>query len=97
MKPRPPGHMLPYFTPKSVFQIGTTFDIAFRPYTDFLSIVIRITLVGIGTRLTMEQELQLQQDDEEEEEETRENALYTFLRRPAVVYPMVCSTNPPSA
>ena len=37
----------------------------------------------------MEQELQLQQDDEEEEEETRENFIYTILKRPAVVYPMV--------
>lgn len=38
----------------------------------------------------MEQELQLQQDEEEEEEEMRETGIYTFLRRPAVVYPMVC-------
>lgn len=37
----------------------------------------------------MEQELQLQQDEEEEEEELRENGVYTFLRRPAIVYPMV--------
>lgn len=37
----------------------------------------------------MEQELQLQQDEEEEEEELRENGIYTFLRRPAIVYPMV--------
>ena len=37
----------------------------------------------------MEQELQLQQDEEEEEEEMRETGIYTFLRRPAVVYPMV--------
>lgn len=37
----------------------------------------------------MEQELQLQQDDEEEEEETEENYIYTLLKRPSVVYPMV--------
>lgn len=37
----------------------------------------------------MEEELQLQQDEEEEEEELRETGLYTFLKRPAVVYPMV--------
>ena len=39
----------------------------------------------------MEQELQLQQDEEEEEEELREHGIYTFLRRPSIVYPMVCS------
>lgn len=37
----------------------------------------------------MEQELQLQQDEDEEEEEMRETGIYTFFRRPAVVYPMV--------
>jgi hypothetical protein len=37
----------------------------------------------------MEQELQLQQDEEEEEEAMRDTGIYTFLRRPAVVYPMV--------
>lgn len=43
----------------------------------------------------MEQELQLQQDEDEEEEEMRETGIYTFLRRPAVVYPMVrlCTTH----
>jgi hypothetical protein len=41
----------------------------------------------------MEEELQLQQEDEEEEEELRETGIYTFLKRPAVVYPMVRSAN----
>jgi hypothetical protein len=47
-----------------------------------------IELDSAGVRLTMEQELQLQQDEEEEEEELREHGIYTFLRRPAIVYPM---------
>lgn len=68
------------------------FSLKILGFSDFYSLIDAIQSyiwIAIGTRLTMEQELQLQQDEEEEEEEMRETGIYTFLRRPAVVYPMV--------